>query len=358
MTKQENASLRAINAGAGVSMLNILGVLTCFAIGFTFGILWGNSRGIPFLQKKDFRWSIGIYTGASPFELSAPDNLENPVITAADIMDIPADFVADPFMIQENSTWYMFFEVMSRRGEIGLAQSSDGLHWDYRQIILREPFHLSYPYVFKWEDEYYMIPEASQTNSIRLYRADEFPLKWSFVSTLLEGRGFRDASVVFFQDRWWMFVALSCDVLLLYHAAALFGPWILHPQSPIIMGDYKRARPAGRIILRGDRIVRFAQDDSRHYGNSVLAFEISEITPTSYRERAIKEAPILRAGGSGWNARGMHHVDLHKVSDNQWIACVDGHRENLVFQLNANFLSPCTRRIHSIFSGRCWPRFS
>ena len=312
-------------------MVTILSLLSCFAIGFVLGIFWGNARGIPLLQKKDFQWSIGIYSGASPFDLSAPSNLNNPVLTARDITDVRADFVADPFMILENNTWYMFFEVMSKRGEIGLAQSSDGLHWDYQQIVLREPFHLSYPYVFKWENEYYMIPEATQSNSVRLYKAVDFPLKWSCVSILLKGRGFRDSSVVYFQDKWWMFTAVSSDVLLLYHAETLFGPWILHPQSPVIMGDYKRTRPAGKVILFQDRIIRFAQDGSRHYGNSVSAFEITELTATSYREREVRGVPILQASGSGWNAKGMHHVDLHQVSDTHWIACVDGYREGLVF---------------------------
>jgi hypothetical protein len=155
--------------GADISVLIALSVFSCFAIGFTFGILWGHSRGIPFFQKKDFRWSIGIYAGNSPFDLSTPDNLKNPVITARDITDVTADFVADPFMIRENNKWHMFFEVMTRKGEIGLAQSSDGLHWDYRQIVLREPFHLSYPYVFKWNDDYYMIPEANQTEMRLLF---------------------------------------------------------------------------------------------------------------------------------------------------------------------------------------------
>ncbi len=46
------------------------------------------------------------------------------------------------------SNWFTFFEVLSReygRGEIGLAASVDGFEWQYRQIVLREPFHLSYP---------------------------------------------------------------------------------------------------------------------------------------------------------------------------------------------------------------------
>jgi len=61
----------------------------------------------------------------------------NPVLTASDVTDREATFVADPFLFHEGSTWYMFFEVLSNLGEqIGLASSSDGLHWTYQQIVL------------------------------------------------------------------------------------------------------------------------------------------------------------------------------------------------------------------------------
>ena len=40
-------------------------------------------------------------------------------------------------------------------------------------IVLAEPFHLSYPYVFEWQGSHYMIPESGAAKSVRLYRASE-----------------------------------------------------------------------------------------------------------------------------------------------------------------------------------------
>ncbi|HEY0729749.1 MAG TPA: hypothetical protein VGD38_16825, partial [Pyrinomonadaceae bacterium] len=84
-----------------------------------------------------------------------------PTLSKQNVTDVPTTFVADPFMIHDGS-WHMFFEVLltSDKGEIGLATSDNGLDWTYQQIVLREEFHLSYPYVFKWQDTYYMIPET------------------------------------------------------------------------------------------------------------------------------------------------------------------------------------------------------
>lgn len=279
-------------------------------------------------MEKQNEWSIGIYIGESPFNFVSPKNIRNPVLTAKDVTDVPADGVADPFMLKENSTWYMFFEVMNshtKQGDIGLAISNDGLSWIYKQIVLDEPFHISYPYIFKWKNKYYMIPESYQTNSIRLYKAIDFPTKWSFVKTLLY-KNCADSSVFFFENKWWMFIGVQNDTLCFYYTDNFMDSWVEHPKSPIIMGNAHIARPGGRVLIFDDRIVRYTQDDDPTYGNQVRAFEITEITTTSYKEKEVSENPIIKAGGVGWNAEGMHHIDPHRIDENEWIACVDGYR--------------------------------
>lgn len=315
--------------------LIIVVALVCFLS----GILIGATRGIPFI-KEETRWSIGVYTGKSPSDMHPFINVKNPVFTAKDVTDVPAKFVADPFMIQENSTWYMFFEVLNNnnnQGDIGLATSVDGLNWSYKQIVLDEEFHLSYPYVFKWENEFYMIPETRQAFSIRLYKAVDFPTRWLFVGNLINGRRFGDSSIFYFDDKWWMFTETNpvnkFDTLRLYYADDLNGPWLEHPKSPIIEGDANIARPGGRVIVLDDRIFRFAQDDEPTYGNQLWAFEIIELTTKTYKEKEVIGNPILKATGTGWNGKGMHHIDLHQVDKEQWIACVDGLAQCFFFGL-------------------------
>lgn len=278
-------------------------------------------------------WSIGIYTGQSPFSLSAPRRVHNPVLTREQVSDVPATFVADPFMVRGDDCWYMFFEVMnwhSGKGEIGLAQSKDGLAWNYSQIVLAEPFHLSYPYVFGWEGEYYMIPESYQADAIRLYKARNFPAQWSFVAPLLEGPYLVDSSIFRYDDRWWLYTETSSEVkhdcLRLYFADELTGPWVEHPRSPIVPHDAKIARPGGKVLVIGTEIFRFTQDCSVAYGSAVRAFKITQLDPQHYAEKEMGSTPVLMASGSGWNADGMHHLDAHRMPGGRWIACVDGRR--------------------------------
>jgi len=281
-------------------------------------------------------FSIGVYTGPSPLILRPDDGATNPVLTKESVSDATAVYVADPFMIEVDGVWYMFFEVLNRRsglGEIGLASSPDGFHWNYRQIVLREPFHLSYPYVFESDGAYYMVPESYQAKSVRLYKAVDFPYSWSFAGEILSGDDFEDSSLFRFDSRWWLLNDLSrtpyyAGTLRLFYSETLMGPWTEHPRSPVVDQDPHIARPAGRVLVWNDRVIRFAQDCCPSYGLRVRAFELTDLTTASFQEQELSPSPILCGSGRGWNADGMHHVDPHPLSDGRWIACVDGWRWN------------------------------
>jgi hypothetical protein len=283
------------------------------------------------LSGKTPRYSIGIYEGSTPWQLSPAAGVHNPVISGETVSDISATFVADPFMLEVGGTWHMFFEVMNRhrgRGEIGHATSPDGLQWTYQSIVLREPFHLSYPYVFAVEGRLYLVPESYQAGAVRLYRAESFPDGWAFMGSLVEGPYLVDASLFRTANRWWMLVEtnpdLRCDTLRLYSSDVLERGWREHPSSPIVFGNAHIARPAGRVLVDEGRIVRFAQDCDPAYGLAVSAFQVLELTRATYRETRLTGGPILGPGESEWNRHGMHHVDAHRRHDGRWFACVDG----------------------------------
>jgi hypothetical protein len=236
-------------------------------------------------------------------------------------------------MIRVDDVWYMYFEVLNadtEQGDIGLATSQNGLEWTYEQIVLDEPFHLSYPYVFEVDNVIYMIPESGEADSVRLYRAIDFPTEWSFETVLLEGY-FLDPTIFHHDGMWWLFaVTEATHTLRLFFADDLTSTWQEHPLSPIVIDDLNISRPGGRVVVIGDRIIRYAQDGDPSYGNQVWAFEITELTPSTYVEHAVEPA-VLEASGSGWNQYGMHHIDPHQVNEpDSWLAAVDGLRRRLV----------------------------
>ena len=276
-------------------------------------------------QKNDV--SIGIYLSESnePINFSG-EHVNNPVLTKSNILDAQAEKIADPFLIYENGTFYMFFEIYRSivfKGDIGLAESNDGTNWTYKQIVLDESFHLSYPCVFNYNNEYYMIPETAETHSIRLYKAHDFPYNWSFVKTLINGRDFVDSTIFYYNNTWWLFTETINDYSLhLYFSDSPLDNWVEHPHSPIISQDANISRPGGNVIVYNNQIFRYAQDDYPSYGNQVWAFEITELTKKDYHEKRIGDTPILK-GYDNWNELGMHQISICKIN-NKWIAAVDG----------------------------------
>jgi hypothetical protein len=287
------------------------------------------ARDYP-LARATPRDSLGMYPDWSgirdrPFPI-VPADVNNPVLTADDVTDVNATFVADPFLLWTEDRWYMFFEVYvtaAGRGQIAFATSNDCLHWDYQRVVLAENWHLSYPFVFMYGGDYYMLPETSATHEVRLYRADDFPFRWAYVATLSSGRVFVDPTLLRYDNTWWLFVGgASSGSCRLYYADALLGPWTEHPQSPIALGRAK-SRPAGRsFVYAQDRIIRLAQKCDGVYGEAVRAFEVDMLSRTAYHEFEIPESPVLGPGGD-WAQVGMHHCDPWWVGG-QWIAAVDG----------------------------------
>ena len=223
-------------------------------------------------------WSIAIYTGATPFNLQP----RPPVLTKSDVTDIPADFVADPFMLRRDHTWYMFFEVMQPKrnsARSGSPPATTLLPGLTIASFSKSPSISHTRTSSNGKTNTTCFPRRSRPAPFACTKLSIFRIGWSIVARLIEGK-LADPSILRFNDLWWLFACSTPyqhDTLRLYFASDLTGPWTEHPKSPLIRNDECRARPAGRILKFGNRLFRFAQDCMPQYGSSVRAFEIYEV---------------------------------------------------------------------------------
>jgi hypothetical protein len=289
-------------------------------------------RPVDILKRRNSEQGRTQDLPLSPYD---PPAISNPILTAYDITDFGlVNFVADPFLIPSDNGWHLFFEVYNQRrsasGAIGYARSTDnGKTWNDIQIVLQEAHHLSFPYVFKHDSAYYMLPEHASPSGrgiIRLYRAENFPTDWVAVEELLRPDHNADDTVIFeYKDRWWMICGdKEIDGLYVYYSDSLTGKWIPHSESPVVSDRAVAATPAGRPIVHEDILLMFYQDSKRRYGTRVRAYRLMELTPDSYVEHECPESPILEGKGKlGW--RGiMHHIDAQRI-DGEWVCAVDGN---------------------------------
>lgn len=220
---------------------------------------------------------------------------------------------ADPFVICEQGRYIIFIEeysYASGRGHLAVLQPDTNGRYQQSQVILRTPYHLSYPFVFKHEGIYYMIPETKSQKVIQIYRSKDFPLKWEFVTNLMEDVAAADSTVAYYSNKWWLFTsidklnnpAVSFGELFLFYTDDLFsGNWKSHPQNPIIT-DISQSRPAGKIFEHEGRLIRPAQDCSGGYGKAVNLNLIVTLNETDYEEKNITRIT------PDWDSRqvGMH----------------------------------------------------
>jgi mRNA-degrading endonuclease HigB of HigAB toxin-antitoxin module len=273
-------------------------------------------------------WSISIFDSNSII-LNQPDKrkFQSPSLQASDVTDVPAEFIADPFIVSHQSILYMFFEILDKssgRGIIGLAVSHDGEKWAYDKVILKENFHLSYPHVFMHNNEFYMIPETSEAKKVFLYKARNFPYDWVVVNEILEG-SYVDSSIFQYNNKWWMFAAKS-GKLHLFTTDTLENGWVEHPKSPLITNNKSIIRPGGRVIVEGSYIYRYTQDGEPTYGSSIRVFKITKLTESDYQEEEINIVLTGSKREKDWNKDGMHTIDQLKIGDNKWLIAVDGHK--------------------------------
>ena len=76
-------------------------------------------------------------------------------------------FIADPFYIEVNDSIYIFVEhqKLHENATIDLFVLSD-IELSYRGTILNPKHHISYPQVFKYQEDYYMLPETKRANNV------------------------------------------------------------------------------------------------------------------------------------------------------------------------------------------------
>lgn len=96
---------------------------------------------------------------------------------------------ADPILVSDRSGTYLFAEAFERKkriGRISVSTVSDVGEIGEPKLIISEPHHMSFPFVFEWNEKYYMIPETSENNSIKLYMAKSFPYDWQIGKKLVD----------------------------------------------------------------------------------------------------------------------------------------------------------------------------
>jgi hypothetical protein len=284
----------------------------------------GKQGGSRSLALKAFRkllcrevWSVGVT--AEPFEAM----LRRGYPAGVTWFDASpgAEFVADPFVCETGSGAFVLAEHLDPavgRGRI-VALGLDGAGFlPGVTPVMELPVHLSYPYAFRWDGNWYLVPEMAESGEVRAFRWEAGA--WCDAGRLLDFPGL-DSTIFEHEGLWWLFCTrfdpLSEYKLHAWHAPTPLGPWTAHALNPLKC-DARSSRPGGRPFVHEGRLYRPAQDGSRTYGGALTLNWVKELTPTRF-----DEIPVAALGP---DPRGPYPDGLHTISIFGDLKIIDGKR--------------------------------
>ncbi|AZO30741.1 MULTISPECIES: hypothetical protein [unclassified Mesorhizobium] len=235
-------------------------------------------------------------------------------------------FIADPFGLFHGDRFTVLVEAYDyrvKRGEIHYYSYDRDWTLLSRGVALKEPFHLSYPFLIRQGADIFMLPEAYQSGRLTLYKAIDFPKAWQPVAVLLDEPAV-DATIFHHQQRWWIFYALhgpdgrDTRELHVAFADSLAGPWRKHSQNPVRTGRAS-SRPAGSPFEQDGQLHFPTQDCTTSYGGAINLLRVERLTPEEFSAGIVK-----RLSPEGWLAG--FDTGLHTLSDGGGVTLIDVRR--------------------------------
>jgi hypothetical protein len=258
------------------------------------------------LMQSHGKWSVGLIKNSK--------NWKNINFNELNVIpNSPNHYLADPFLFSLDQLEYCFVEdysFITQKGNIK-AFLLDGNKIIDQGTVLDEPFHLSYPNIFKVENDIFMIPETAENKDIRIYKSTTFPSKWVLHKQLMKDISAADTNILFYKDRWWMFTNIDsadiedyCSELHIFYADAFdSNRWIPHSQNPVITSALQ-ARNGGCIVDESGLFRAFQAQDYGFYGKSIGIAKINTLTPDEYSETIVHSiCPDFIP-----NIQGTHHI--------------------------------------------------
>jgi len=227
-------------------------------------------------------------------------------------------YYADPFwhpQLDEGKLICERFDFTTQHGSISEIKIEDDKITE-EQTLLKEDWHLSFPFLIEHEGGLKMIPEASYNNESQVYPLESLDAK-PFIKKALV-----DPVIYLHNETYWLFASIQNgkqnEELHLFWSDD-FENWNNHSSSPICTNSFG-ARMAGNIVSHENELFRFGQNCEKGYGKGIVIHKINELSKDQYSETAVGriDAPA--------NFSGIHTINQFE--------------DKVVFDLKKTYFSP------------------
>ena len=210
-------------------------------------------------------------------DLDFPENLTSPFSI---INNSFRYWAADPFLFEEDGEAYIFAELydyLKKRGVIGFCRINDiDKKWT---PIIQEPYHLSFPFLYREAGNIYLMPESSQSGQLYRYRAVHFPDHWEKDTVFFSDVRYVDTTPFTFRGER---LALTYD---LSNQSLRILNFTDGADSLADTSSPEMKRPAG--FINAQMCVRAAQNCQMDYGKGLIFYRFTVGEDLSFQEEEI-----------------------------------------------------------------------
>jgi len=259
--------------------------------------------------NKKYRWHVA-------YQFS--ESWKNIVLYKSKIIQNPKNrFLADPFVWEKNGEHFIFLEdynFKQSKAKISVYKINKNKAIELG-TALEENFHLSYPFLFSYNNELFMCPETLETNDIRIYKCLNFPLKWKLENILIKNIRAVDTNIFFKNKKWWLITNSNLktnkdyqdQMYLFSNDNPLSSDWKNNTLNPILFNS-RQTRNGGLIIDKDELYRVYQKNGFDFYGESLGISKIIDIN-----QKIFKEKKLFSINANFYpNIRGIHTFNYKK----------------------------------------------
>jgi hypothetical protein len=226
------------------------------------------------------------------------------------------EFNADPFLFVHNDSLYLFVETKPNNKKAHISAyfvNKNNLKAEYLGVAVNEDFHLSYPALYEYNGEIFMMPESQKSGKSIVYKAVDFPLKWVKCDTVFEFP-VKDPTLLKITDS--TGIVYYGEKMMLYRSKFIFQNNKFKTWDKEYLRAGVNSRPGGSILVMEQDTFLFLQNNFFGYGSGLDALNIKSNQAQSVLGAHENFAPF---------GAGMHHLNTI-VFDNKVYLTFDGNR--------------------------------
>lgn len=234
----------------------------------------------------DYKWEIA-YRSINQGE----DLVETDKKYEYRVLDFPRGFWgADPFLYEKDGETFVFFEytdIKKYKSVLAVQRISPSI--GDLVVIYEFEVHTSYPCVFEWDSDIYIIPETVDASSIQLLKCSLWPYKWEKVCDLVSD--FKCVDTTFFSIGKKPYIQTYFWDKAGYHVYVAELDFVNKCiKNRRIVKSYSKnlGRSGGHFVFKHGDLIRVVQPRARFYGEQIDFYNV-KFDGINYSEEKISE---------------------------------------------------------------------